>query len=106
MKKSTGYGWIVASLLADLLVGGCSSTYYRVTDPHSGTAYYTQGFISEKGTIRIVKLKDARTSNTVTLQNPEVNEISEKDYEAGLAAPPVAAAVAPTAASVVPNGTK
>jgi hypothetical protein len=102
MKKSVKFGWIAASLCAGLVVGGCSSTYYKVTDPHSGTAYYTEKVDTIMGT-GAVKVKDARTGSVVTLQSSEVKEISEKDYEAGLAAPvsPPAAASAVVAAPAV-----
>jgi hypothetical protein len=102
-RSSVKYGWLAASLCAGLLVGGCSSTYYRVTDPHSGTAYYTQTVDTLAGT-GAVKVKDDRTGSVVTLQSSEVKEISEKEYKAGLAAPatppaPAAAAVAPVPAA-------
>ena len=84
MKRSIRYGWLVASLCAGLLVGGCA-TYYKVTDPQSGNAYYTQEIESIKG--GAVKVKDARTGSIVTLQNSEVKEISEKEYKTGIAAP-------------------
>jgi hypothetical protein len=104
MKKSVRYGWLAASLCTGLLVGGCSSTYYKVTDPHSGTAYYTEKVDTLAGT-GAVKVKDARTGSVVTLQSSEVKEISEKEYKAGLAAPvsppppAPAAAVAPVPAA-------
>ena len=94
MKKSVKFGWIAASLCASLLVGGCSSTYYKVTDPHSGTAYYTEKVDTLAGT-GAVKVKDARTGSVVTLQSSEVKEISEKEYKAGLAAPVTPPAPAP-----------
>ena len=78
------YGWLVVSLCIGLLIVGCA-TYYKVTDPQSGNAYYTQEIESIKG--GAVKVKDARTGSIVTLQNSEVKEIGEKDYKAGLAAP-------------------
>ena len=84
MKQSMRYGWIVASLCVGLLVVGCA-TYYKVTDPQSGKAYYTQKIDKAVGGAVIVM--DARTGSIVTLQNSEVKEISEKDYKAGLAAP-------------------
>ena len=96
MKKSARLVWIGASLCAGLLVGGCSSTYYKVTDPHSGTAYYTEKVDTIMGT-GAVKVKDARTGSIVTLQSSEVKEISEKEYQAGIAAP-----VSPPAPAVVP----
>jgi hypothetical protein len=99
MKKSVRVVSIAASLCAGLLVAGCSSTYYKVTDPHSGTAYYTEKVDTLVGT-GAVKVKDARTGSVVTLQSSEVKEISEKEYKAGLAAPvsPPAPAAAPVAA--------
>lgn len=103
MKKSVKFGWIAASLCTGLLVGGCSSTYYKVTDPHSGTAYYTQKVDTLAGT-GAVKVKDDRTGSVVTLQSSEVKEVSEKEYKAGLAAPvsppaPAAAVVTPVPAA-------
>ena len=106
MKRSMRYGWVVVCLCVGLLVVGCASNYYRVTDPQSGKEYYTQEVEGSKG--GAVKLKDARSGSSITLQNSEVKEISEKEYKTGLAAPvskptptPAAApatAPAPTAA--------
>ena len=59
-----------------LLLAGCASTYYKVWDPVSRNAYYTDRVDSVGG--GAVKLKDARTGNTVTLQNSEVKEISKR----------------------------
>jgi hypothetical protein len=97
MKKSVKFGWIAVSLCAGLLVGGCSSTYYKVTDPHSGTAYYTEKVDTLVGT-GAVKVKDARTGSVVTLQSSEVKEISEKEYKTGIAAPASPPTTAPAAA--------
>jgi len=99
MKKSAWFGWIAVSLSAGLLVGGCSSTYYKVTDPQSGTAYYTEKVDTLVGT-GAVKVKDARTGSVVTLQSSEVKEISEKDYKAGVAAPVTPPTPAPAVAPV------
>ena len=101
MNKSVKFGWFAASLCAGLLVGGCSSTYYKVTDPHSGTAYYTEKVDTLVGT-GAVKVKDARTGSLVTLQSSEVKEISEKEYKAGIAAPASPPAPAPAAVAAVP----
>ena len=86
MKRSMRYGLLVASLCIALIVIGCASaSYYRVTDPQSGNMYYTQKIESISG--GAVKVMDARTNSTVTLQNSAVKEISEKEYKEGLAAP-------------------
>ena len=121
MKRSLKYGWLVVGLCVGLLVVGCAS-YYKVTDPQSGNAYYTQEIDNIRG--GAVKIKDARTGSIVTLQNSEVKEISSDEYKAGLAAPmskpaPAPAAAAPAAApaptpapasaaepSSAPSGTK
>lgn len=80
---------IVGLMLCGLMITtvGCSSSYYRVTDPASGKAYYTTK-IDEAGRAGAVKIKDAKTGSTVTLQSSEVKEISSKEYEAGIAAQP------------------
>lgn len=95
MKRSVKYGWIVASLCVAFLVVGCA-TYYKVTDPYSGNAYYTQQVETAVGGAVVVK--DARTNTIVTLQNSQVKEISEEEYKAGLAAPMVKPTPAPTSA--------
>jgi hypothetical protein len=67
-----------------MLVAGCSSNYYRVTDPASGNVYYRTN-IDNVGS-GAVQIKDEKTGNTVTLQSSEVREISEGEYQAGLVA--------------------
>ena len=68
-----------------MLVAGCSDNHYRVTDPTSGNTYYTTK-VSDTGKGGAVKIKDAKTGSTVTLQSSEVKEISEGEYEAGMMA--------------------
>jgi hypothetical protein len=68
-----------------MLIAGCSDNHYRVTDPTSGNAYYTTK-VSDTGKGGAVKIKDAKTGSTVTLQSSEVKEISEQEYEAGVMA--------------------
>lgn len=99
MKRSLKYGWLVVGLCVGLLVVGCAS-YYKVTDPQSGNAYYTQDIDNVKG--GAVKIKDARTGSIVTLQNSEVKEISKKEYKAGLAAPVIKPTPAPAPAATAP----
>jgi uncharacterized protein YceK len=104
MKRSIKYGWFVVILCVGLCIVGCAS-YYKVTDPQSGNIYYTQDIQGLSG--GAVKLKDAKSNSTVTLQNSQVKEISSEEYKAGLAAPvaPVSkptptVAATPTAAPV------
>ncbi len=103
MKRSMIYMWLVASICVCFLIAGCGA-YYKVTDPLSGTVYFTQDV--DRTTGGAVKLKDDRSGSVVTLQNSEVKEIGKDEYKAGLAAPAAApnpasdpvAAPAPTAA--------
>src|SRR5262245_38400386 len=76
MNTSVIRGLLVCGLM--LGVTGCSH-YYRVTDPSSGKTYYTTDLHEERG--GAIKIKDARTMSTVTLQSSEVREISEDEYE-------------------------
>ncbi len=76
----------LCSLCLALSISGCTS-YYRVTDPASGKTYYTTE-VKETGRSGAVKVMDAKTGSTVTLQSSEVKEISEEEYKAGLAAQP------------------
>jgi hypothetical protein len=84
MKRFIAFGWFVVVLGWVLLATGCA-TYYKVTDPQSGRVYYTEEVNSDRS--GAVKLKDARTKSTVTLQSSEVKEISSSEYKAGLAEP-------------------
>ena len=75
-----------------LMLLGCSTTYYQVRDPGSGSTYYTTQLDEEDG--GAVTLKDARTNANVTLQNSEVSEITADQYDAAIrtgSVPPVAA---------------
>jgi len=94
MKLIKEMGWGVMALCAGLLVTACAS-YYRVVEPQSGRAYYTQDVKQERG--GAVKFKDAGSGAVVTIQNSEVKEISGKDFDAGLAAAKTKPAPAPTA---------
>jgi hypothetical protein len=85
MKQLIRNGWLVVILCAGLCVVGCAGNYYKVTDPQSGNIYYTESIEGLSG--GAVKLKDAKSNSTVTLQNSQVKEITEKEYKAGLTAP-------------------
>lgn len=84
MKRFIANGWFVVVFGCVLLAAGCAS-YYKVTDPQSGRVYYTDKIDSDRS--GVVKLKDARSKSTVTLQSSEVKEISSSEYKAGLAEP-------------------
>ena len=63
--------------------GGCGPTYYRVTDPTTGHAYYTTDLDEQRS--GGVRLRDAGTGNTVTLQNSEVEVVNKETFESGKA---------------------
>jgi predicted GNAT family acetyltransferase len=42
MKRYKETGYAIALCAGMLAIGGCASTYYRVTDPVSGQVYYTE----------------------------------------------------------------
>jgi hypothetical protein len=70
-----------------LLFGAGCTTYYRVTDPTTGKVYYTTELKQNGSTT----LKDARTGDSITVQNVEVRKVSKEDFEAGKSAPPTTA---------------
>jgi hypothetical protein len=76
-----------------LLVGlfcatGCTN-YYKVTDPSTGKVYYTTN-LDQRGN-GAATLTDARTGETVNIQNSEISKINEKQFEAGKYTPAPAA---------------
>jgi uncharacterized protein YceK len=78
MKLSTTKRLVV---LAAVLMAGCAS-YYRVTDPGSGRAYYTEKVERKNGTIMF---KDATTGAEVTMTSSVVLEVSSEEFRKGTA---------------------
>ncbi len=60
---------------------GCAS-YYKITDPGSGRAYYTD-HIDNKGN-GVIRFKDENTKQQVTLNASEVMEITEDQFKANI----------------------
>ena len=88
MEKRKSVGALSGTLVFVLIVfvltmAGCA-TYYKVSDPASGKAYYTtkikKAKIGGKPTGAIV-FKDAATKSQVTLQSSEVKKISGKEFK-------------------------
>lgn len=75
---------LAVSILSGLMVTGCSTHYYRVTDPESGKTYYTNNVerVWQGGAINF---EDAQSGNSVTLQNSEIKELTESEFMARLA---------------------
>jgi uncharacterized protein YceK len=67
-------------VLAAVLLAGCAS-YYRVTDPGSGRAYYTEKVERKNGTIMF---KDAKTGAEVTMTSSVVLEVPKAEFEKGI----------------------
>jgi len=61
-----------------LFTAGCTS-YYAVTDLKRDKTYYTTEVHRASGTVRFV---DAKNGGTVTIQESEIREISEKEFKA------------------------
>ena len=59
------------------LLVGCGS-YYKVIDPSSKNAYYTENV--EQMSSGAIKFKDTRTNSDVILQSSEVKEISSEEF--------------------------
>ena len=72
-------------VVAVLCVAGCTN-YYKVTDPTTNKTYYTTEL--KTGGSGATTLKDARSGNTVTLQNSDVQTIKKEEFQAGKYAAP------------------
>src|SRR4051812_20804920 len=78
---SMRYAWL--ALVGCVAMGalGCGTTYYRVTDPTTGRDFYTTVVEKQRG--GSVRLRDAGTGRTVTLQNSEVHEVKKEEFDSG-----------------------
>jgi len=76
MKKLFGL------VLALLLLSGCGG-YWMVTDPTTKNVYYSEDVQQSKST-GAVKFIDAKTGNSVNLQNSEVKEITKDEFKAAV----------------------
>ena len=65
-----------------IVSGGCT-TYYSVTDPKTGKQYYTTEWETARG--GTTRFTDAKTGAIVTIQESEVREVPEKEFEANTA---------------------
>ena len=64
-------------LSAALLVGGCT-TYYQIQDPVTGDVYYADDIKTLDG--GAVRFTDAQSGTEVTVQNSDIKEISEEEF--------------------------
>jgi len=70
----------LGSLVVMISLAGCTS-YYKVADPTTGRVYYTTE-LKQRGS-GASTLKDARTGDTVTVQNSDVQKINKEEFESG-----------------------
>ena len=78
MKRLLGLG------LGLLLIFGCGGkTYWMVNDLNTNKVYYTQGIDSLSS--GAMKFTDARTGNTITLQNHGEKKMTEEEFKAAVA---------------------
>jgi len=64
-------------LSAALLAGGCT-TYYQIQDPVTGGVYYADDIKTlDDGAVRFT---NAQSGTEVTLQDSDIKEISEDEY--------------------------
>lgn len=70
----------ILALLTLIGISACGGGYYRIKDPATDKTYYTTKIEEEKG--GAIKLMDANTGSTVTIQNSEVTQINKEEFKA------------------------
>lgn len=81
MKRYKEIGTAIALSAGMLLIGGCASQYYRVTDPVTGQVYYTEKVDMKKS--GSATFTDAKTGSMVTITNSVIKEINEDEFNVG-----------------------
>ena len=84
---------MILLVLLTLAVVGCGKKYYIVNDPFTGKTYYTRDI--DRFNSGNVSFKDDKTGKTVSIQNSEVQEVTDSEYQKALDAAAPAAAPAP-----------
>lgn len=72
----------ICAIIMSLSIPGCAGNYYRISDPATGKVYYSQD-IKRKNS-GAIQFKDDISKTQVTLQQSEIMEITEDQYEAGV----------------------
>jgi hypothetical protein len=78
-EEGTKMKKIMGLVLGILLLSGCGG-YWMVTDPSTKNVYYTEEVQQSKSS-GSVKFIDAKTKNSVNLQNSEVKEITKDEFK-------------------------
>lgn len=74
--RSLSAGMVVLGLA---LVGGCGSSYYKVSDINTNKVYYTQQL--NRSNTGALSFTNARDGAQITLQNSSVESITKQQYE-------------------------
>lgn len=72
---------LLLAAFALVMLAGCQQ-YYRVIDPQTNRIYYTRD-VDRTGS-GAVTLTDDRDGDIVTLQNSEIEKITEQQYDNGV----------------------
>ncbi|MEL6741747.1 MAG: hypothetical protein AAFP26_13915 [Planctomycetota bacterium] len=71
---------VACVLVAGGTLASCGK-HYRVSDPASGSTYYTKDVNNLRG--GAVRFNDAATGERVTLQDSQVERVNKKEYKRG-----------------------
>jgi TolA-binding protein len=73
---------VLLGVLGLFVLAGCGG-YWMVTDPTTKNVYYAEEVEQSKSS-GAVKFIDAKTGNSVNLQNSEVKEITKDEFKAAV----------------------
>ena len=71
-------GLFRATAVATLAIVATGCSYYKITDPTTDKAYYTEKYESKDG----ITFTDAATKKQVTIQNAEIEDITSSQFKA------------------------
>ncbi|MHC4246363.1 MAG: hypothetical protein GWP75_02780 [Planctomycetia bacterium] len=71
-------GLFRTAALATLAIVATGCSYYKITDPTTDKAYYTEKYESKDG----ITFTDATTEKQVTIQNAEIEDITSSQFKA------------------------
>lgn len=87
---------VIITVVLSLVAVGCSSSYYIVNAPYTGKIYYTRDI--DRFNSGNVSFKDEKTGKTVSIQNSEVLEVTDSEYQKALNVPAPLGVPAPDSA--------
>lgn len=63
-----------------LILGGCQSSYYQITDVSSDKTFYAKGWLSGMyGRYGSIRFQELGTGDRISLQNSRVREVTEAE---------------------------